>query len=499
MKIHNLKKRIMISVIAQTISQLFVGIMGVFIMKIMTNSLGLNSYGVYATAFVFVSIFSLFSNLGISTITVREISKHPNDAAEIISHNIGLRLALCAAVVPLISAVGLLVYPNATDELRITILLLSLYLFFDAIWSVSITYFGAKVRSDIGAVITAVYQTIFLLGAASVALVGLGLFGFVAAYLLSIMFGAAIAFQLVRKHIPIRPRGNLKIWRKIFGMSITFGIITVVNQLYLKADIIMLSTMVGTAAAGVYGVAYALVGVFWFIPGYLMSSLIPSLAVVKDKVILGNIVKKSFHILASIGMFLPVVSYYLRNDVVLVVSNQEFIAAAAPFSILMFGTMFFYMTSAFRGASVVLVKHRKLLYVSIAMLLLNIALNMIAIPRYGLVGAAYATLISEVLSFIAIYILFQKQTGIVVGLSVLFKPAVAALVTCGVSAFIHDLWSPWSPFINTLIGGSIMTLIYILVLFAIGGMPKDMRSFIAKFMGRGTHGLYYWKHAKAGK
>lgn len=485
MKPNNLKKRITVSVVAQTASQLFIGVIGVVIMKIMTSSLGVEGYGIYATALAFVNTFSLFASLGITTITVREISRQPDKATEIISHNIGLRLALCAVVVPLISIIGLLVYPRATNNLHLAILLMSLYLFFDAIWSISTAYFASKVRNDIGAIITSVYQVIFLLGVISVALAGFGLFGFVTVYLLSIAFGAAIAFQLVRKHLPIRPRGNLKIWREIFGMSIAFGMITVIDQLYFKADSIMLSVFAGTTAAGVYGVAYALVSVFWFIPSYLMGSLIPSIAATDSREALERIVRKSFHLLASIGMFLPVVSYYLSKDVVLIVSNHNFIAAAVPFSILMVGTMFFYMTSTFKGASVALDKHHKLLYVSVAMLLLNIGLNIVAIPKYGLSGAAYATLTSEIISFVIIYLLFRKQTGISVGFSVLIKPAIAAAVTFGISAIIHDVWSLWSPFINTAIGGSAMALVYILVLFATGGMPEDIQNVLVKLINHG--------------
>src|ERR1700722_17653329 len=125
---NSIKNRIVLSILAQIISQILGAIFAVIILKIMTNNLGVKGYGIYATAFAFVTTFSLLTDLGLNAITGREIAKYPKSANEIISHNMGLRLFLCVIMLPFIFGLSYIFYPNAQHVLRLSIAILALYL-----------------------------------------------------------------------------------------------------------------------------------------------------------------------------------------------------------------------------------------------------------------------------------------------------------------------------------------------------------------------------------
>jgi O-antigen/teichoic acid export membrane protein len=469
------KKRVTISVLSQVANQLFVGLCGVVVLKVMTNDLGTRSYGLYVTIVTFVSTFALLTDLGLNVITAREIVKHPNNTKEILSNNMGLRLFLCIVAIPVISGVGLIFYPHASNELRLGILLMSCYLIFDSIWATSGSYFASKVRSDVSAVISTIQQSLFLLCAVGVAVIGWGLFGFLSSYVLTIAIGSGLYLWKVRKYV------NIRAWRSILGMSITLGVISIINVLYLKADSIMISVILGTTAVGIYGVAYSLVNVFLYLSGYLMGALTPSLAVSKGEEF-SQIVQKAFHFMIIFACLLAVGGFFVRHDIVLLVSSEKFTNAASPFAILAFASVFSYVNSVFGYASVAVNKHHKFIYVSAATLFLNVCINLIFIPRYGMAGAAWATVISEFLAMVMGYYLFRKQTGVKLNFMIVVKPMLAALVSLAFGLILSNYVKTDSALLNCLIKGTLISGPYILLLYVTGGLPSEMKDVINKGM-----------------
>lgn len=469
-----LKKRVAVSVIAQLASQLLIGALGVVVLKIMTNDLGAASYGTYVTILAFVSTFSLLTDLGLNAVTTREIAKRPQDAQEIISHNMGLRLFLCLAIVPVISGLGFVFYPQATTELRLGILLMSCYLFFNAIWAVSSTYFASKVRNDIPAFVTSLQQVLFTGGVAIVAIIGWGLFGFITAYISTIAFCAVLLFWRVRSNLAIRPRVNIQAWRTVLRMSISVGLIAIIHAMYLKADSIMLSVMSGATAVGVYGVAYALLNIFSSLPGYLMGALTPSLATVSEEEF-KQIVQKAFHFMMVLAGILTVGAFIIKDDAVLLVSSPEFAAAAMPFAILTLAIACSYVGSIFSYASIAVSKHHKFVYLSLGTLLLNISINFAFIPRFGIVGAAWATVISEFVAMTIGYWLFRRQTRVALDMSVILKPAFAAAVSLAVGIGFYGRMDTGSPLLNCIVGAVLLGVPYFAVVYALKGLPEEMR------------------------
>src|SRR4051794_36785313 len=102
------RRKVAVSTGSQIIGQLISAALAIFTLRILTQSLGVHDYGVYATAFAVVSTFALLADIGVTSITAREIARRPDDANEIMAVNMGLRIALCVAAWPVIVAVSFL-------------------------------------------------------------------------------------------------------------------------------------------------------------------------------------------------------------------------------------------------------------------------------------------------------------------------------------------------------------------------------------------------------
>ncbi len=486
----NALNRAKIGVIAQTVGQLLVGLLGIVLVKIMTTHLDSNEYGIYSTTFALVGTFALFTNLGINTVTLREIAKFPNKASAVIGHNIGLRLAVCLIAIPLISLIGFLFYPQASHDFRIAILLMSSYLIFDAVWSTCIVYFSAKVRNDITSAVMVIQQLAFLLFVVLAVISKQGLLAYVMAYVSSFAVTALAAYTLTGKHIRIRPMVNLRIWRQTIGISIVLGIINALEQIYHMADSIMLSVLGSISQVGIYTVAYSLVGIFLYVPGYIMINLMPIIIKTKDESELRQLIQNSFYLLACTGMLIPIISYFLGKDMVLFVSNKHYASAALPFFILTIGTMFSYIAATFISTSIALSKQKGLLLIALATLVLNIAINLFAIPRYGLIGAATATAITELFSLFAIIIQFKRYTKININTFSAFRPIIAASLSFLVLINIDKFWATKIMIFNLVVGAIIICVVYAFFLFVIRGMPPVITQSISDFLSKCQQLIY---------
>ncbi len=472
--------RIVRSTLAQVVSQIFVAGCAVIILKIMTRSMGVNRYGIYATALAFVSTFSLMTDLGLSAITGREIAKNPKNADEIISYNMGLRIFLCVVMIPAIIGLSYLFYFQNKSDLRIVIAVLSVYLFFDAFRSVALAYFTANVRNDITALVTGAQQFLLLVFSIIVAILSSSVFGFVIAYVASNAIGAIMAMYATRSQVRITPRINLRHWRAIIFMSISLGIIQIVNMLYLKADSILLSVFRGTKEVGIYSIAYSLVLAFLTLPSFIMTALIPSMATTKTTDDLSVIVEKAFSYMIIFACLLAVGGFVVRENIVLAVSGISFLSAATPFAILCFASAFSYITNVFGFASVSVNKHHKMVYVSLGSLILNVILNLFLIPRYSIDGAAWATVASEIVALGLIYVIYVRETGAKIAVfKYVYKPLVAALITLFACTYLKILWRTNSSLLNTFIASGVLLIIYAILLTIFRAIPLEVSRIIA--------------------
>lgn len=101
-------KKIYTNTIAQIGGKLITALISIFLIKILTNYLDLAGYGLYSKIYNYISIFSVIADLGLYTISVRELSKHQDDRVmrEKISGNI-LSLRTLSGLIIIILSLGI--------------------------------------------------------------------------------------------------------------------------------------------------------------------------------------------------------------------------------------------------------------------------------------------------------------------------------------------------------------------------------------------------------
>jgi O-antigen/teichoic acid export membrane protein len=467
------RRRIFVSTSSLFASNVLITALGAVALRLMTHRLGPDAYGVFVTAGTFVSTWELLTDLGINALVGREVSRTPQDAGRILSYNLGLRLSLSAVLIPIVWVVGNVIYRSSPADVRFGVLIVALSVPFDAIRAVSLGYYVASISNHWVAAINLLQQVLWVSGLALALALGAGVKGCFGAYLGSVVVLAAVAYLVVRHKVRFRPRFTMANWIQIIRQSITIGVIGIVNYAYLKADIILLSLMTTVYQVAIYGVAYAVINFFLFIPSAFMTSVLPVVTRGRHDE-LKTVIEWAVAYMASLGCLISAGIICLGSPVVHLLAGSKFASAASPLSILAISIVFSALTNVFGYASFARNRHHKLLYISLSSLVLNVLLNLFAIPRWGVNGSASATVISEAFVLGGTYLVFRQGVGIRMAVvRPLLRPAVAAGIA--IAVFRFWLWFPHAGVALTLLLGFALTGLFVGVLALLRGLPPDLR------------------------
>jgi O-antigen/teichoic acid export membrane protein len=462
--------RIVFSVLSGGGSTLLLAVLGAVVIRLITTRVGPTHYGDFVVALVFVSTVMLLTDLGITSITARDIARSPKEAGVILGQNLGLRLVLSAMIVPLVILTGFVVYRPA--PLRWSIALIALSVPFNVLMTLALSYYGASIRNYLVSGIAIVQQVLYVAGVAIALATGQGIVGCSASYLISTAVASVIAFFAVRREVPFKPMFDLHRWRQILALSASLGAIQLINVLYLKADTLLLSKMASARAVGFYGVAYNFTNVILLVPTLVATSVMPLLATSAGERF-AHLVRRMEHTLAVFGVVSVVLAVLFAHQAVAILSGQQFQGAATPLKLLALSCYFSFLCTALGYAAVACNRHHRMIIVSAVGLALNVVLNVVLIPRYGINGAATATLISEFIALVGVRIVYARDIGSKLSLTKLSARPIA--VGAVVVTFAHYvLIRGWNAPISTVAWAPVIVILFLALLALTGGLPEEV-------------------------
>ncbi len=165
---------------------------------------------------------------------------------------------------------------------------------------------------------------------------------------------------------------------------------------YMKIDLIMLEHMIGTKAVGIYSTAVRLSEIWYFVPTGITSSVFP--AIIKAKQISESFyyerLQKLFNLMVIIAIAIAVPITFLSKFIVTFIFGQEYIESATVLAIHIWAGLFVFLGVAQGPWNIAEGLQKLSLTRGLMGAGINVALNIVLIPRYETAGAAIATLIS---------------------------------------------------------------------------------------------------------
>lgn len=378
-------------------------LLGVITVGILTRYLGVDNYGVYMLAFAYLSFFQAFSDLGLSLIGVREIAKHAERTKEILEAVLVVRFLLALIAVGLAIGLSYIFYPGAGREvLRIGIAIVAAASFISILGSAPITLYQARLQmiyatvSDIAG--RAVAFTLMLV----VVWQGYSLLTLFWTTLLSYGVTAAVNFWFARDIFNRFPRPGLALTKQLLYQAAPLGLALVVNTIYFRVDSVILSLFRSNTEVGLYSLSYRVLEIITIFFGYFTVSAFPLLSsyIENDPQRFREVVQKAinFILIASAPTVAGVI--LISRQIIVLLGGHAYLAAQPSLQILALATGMMFV-NGFLGFMIIAAnRQRSALWLNFTALAVNILLNIILIPQYGFIAAAYVTLISEIIIFV---------------------------------------------------------------------------------------------------
>lgn len=431
-------------------------VLSLFSIRLITGHLGAEGFGMYATVLAFFSLFSALIDLGLGPVTAREISRENAPEETIIGKIVTLRLLTSGALV-FIAPLFIYFFPYSL-ELKIGI-------FFAAL---------ATVFSTFSYVLNGVFQKRLIMD--RIALVELGGkvlqvglvwvfittkldFLFIAStVLLALIFNATLAYILSRRYIHIQLSFDPIFWKKFLKESLPLGATAIITFAYFKFDTILLSIWQSQAEVGVYNVAYKIIENLVFFPAMLVGLILPLLSryIYTNRPYFEEIAGKTSKVFLVLLTPLVVGTWFLAPHIVNIISGGDFTASVPVLRILILALACIFFGNYFNMLLIVSNAQKKLMLALFGIALVNIVVNIIIIPKYSYMGAAYTSLLTEFLVALVSGILVYKHIHYVPSFEHVGRIFLAGIIMGSVLFFLSN-----TPFF---LSGAIASIVYVLAL-----------------------------------
>ena len=376
---------------------------------LMARYLGPSNYGLINYAASFTAMFTSVCTLGISGILVNELI-HDRRQGRLLGTSIGLRL--CSSALSVAAIVALAGALNPAEPATVWVVLIySTTLIFQSFDSINCWYqanLQSKVTAKIGAAgytAAAAYRIWLLITQKNV-------YWFAASHVVEYALVAVLLLLAYRRDAGREQRlcFSMAAGRGILGKSYHFILSGMMVAVYGQMDRVMLKSMIDETSVGFYSAAAAITMMWTFVLSAVIESTKP---VILEKHgqdtglfhrylirLYGAIMYISFGAAAGITL--------LSKPIILLLYGEAYMGARGALCILCWDTAFSYLGVARSIWMVPNGKQKYEKYIAASGAVCNLILNTALIPRWGVNGAAVATLVTQIFTNFIVGFFFRE-------------------------------------------------------------------------------------------
>jgi len=425
-------RKIAYNVIFNVITKILSTILALVSIGFITRYLGKEGFGNYSTVLAFFAFFGSVADLGLYSITAREISRPNADEKKIVSNALALRLT-SSLLVFVMTPVFIYFLPYSRD-IKLGILIAAASFVFSTTYMVLNGVFQKNLAMDKVAsaeVLGKIFQVLIIIIAVKL---NLGFIAIIFSVLASMILNFAIILFLARKYVSLSLQFDFPYWKKFLIESIPLGFTSLIVFIYFKTDTILLSILKNGEAVGIYNAAYKVLENITFFPAMIIGLIFPLLSrnIFSDKQEFSRIANETLKVFVILIVPLVVGSLFLADQVIHLIGGDAFTASANILRILIFALVFIFFGNLFNNILIAGNHQKKLIIPLIFCAIFNITANLVFIPFYSYNAAAITSVFTEFFVAIIGFFLVSKY--------VKFKPRVDNFPQILLSGFVMSLF-----------------------------------------------------------
>jgi O-antigen/teichoic acid export membrane protein len=380
-------------------------VVALFVSVYVARYLGPERFGLLSYAGSFVGLFTALATLGLDGIMVRELVKTPDRRDELLGTAFWLKAG--GAILMWAGIAAAVPFTHNDTQTNILIIIIAFAVIFQAFNVIDLNY-QAEVKSKfvvyahlVQLVVSSITKLVFVWIAAP-------LVWFACVFLLDAMVHAVGLTAMYLKNT-----GKVWYWKwrwqtakQLLKDSWPLILSGMVISIYMKIDQVMIKEMLDAKQVGHYAAAVRLSEAWYFIPMAITSSVFPAIINAKkqSEEFYYQRLQKLYDLMVWLAVAIALPTTFLATWVIRVLYGEAFLPAAGVLSIHIWAGVFVFLGVA-NGRWIIAENLQYIATIrSTAGAIVNVALNIVLIPKYGINGAAISTFFSV---FVATHITFS--------------------------------------------------------------------------------------------
>lgn len=366
--------------------------MNFLFLGVIARQIGPSDFGILSFSQSLALMLLPLTSLGLDNILIKEFSQNEKIKNTIVSTAFIMQLIAVLFVITISIFVSIKIY-GINRNTSVFIISLSSLIFY--IQNVYISYYQSKSKSIlitkqslISISLSSLFKLYLLLNKASVE-----------AYAFSFCIDLMINFILIylysqnKKELVLSFSSfDKKIMNDLIIQSWPMIFSSIFIILYTRLDQFMIMKMLGSEEVGLFSVAVKISDAYTFIPVLVGTSFYPLIAKECSK----EKLKKYIDIIFFSAFITGLLVILLSTIVIPMLFGEKYIASIHVSNVTVFSSMFACLGGAVTNYLITVRLGYLRLYRAIIGVIVNLILNLIWIPKYGIIGAAYASLVSQV-------------------------------------------------------------------------------------------------------
>jgi O-antigen/teichoic acid export membrane protein len=367
-------------------------------------------YGRFSYALALTTIVETIMDGGLGQVTIRAVARDRGAADRLFRDVLGLKLVWVASGL----AVLFIVTPLLRHDLEV-ILLCYVMAISSAVRSYLLTARGLLQglnRFDLEAVIV-VADRLLLLALGTAALVsGFGVFGLASAFVVARLLMLLVATLLLQRVVgSLVPCFDHDVWRELQSAALPLGLFMIAVNMYAYIDTVILGFIRTDAEIGWYAAAYRVYEGLTYAPSILAAVVSPRLSYlfVNDRRAHRTLFVRTLAASLTLGILIGGVALLTARPILVTLFGAAYENGTAPLQILASGAVFVFATWILHAAAISTNLDRRLVSTTVIGLGTNVVLNLLFIPRWGISGAAAATVVAEIVTVALLLIQIARR------------------------------------------------------------------------------------------
>ncbi|MDZ4231170.1 MAG: flippase [Patescibacteria group bacterium] len=358
--------------------------------------LGVAGYGTFSYMTNLAAIITVFSDVGLSSVLIREVAKNKEQRAALFSTSLALKtilvffsLALILLGTPFITGIPIsnfLIYAVA-----------GLFLF-DSLRRFGSSIFRAEERMELEAIINIFTQVVIVGAGFAMLILNPSPEALALAYALGAGLGfLATVYFLVPYVKNIFSNFDRSLVRSIVSAAWPMTIASIFGTLLVNIDTVMIGWFFDATQVGLYAAAQKPIAFFYLLPAFIVGGLFPALSRLAGKNVdkFKEVLERGLSMVMLMALPLSTGIFLTAEKISILFYGNEYLGSAPSLRVLSITLLITFPATILIHSFFAHDQQKKLVPLWIAGSVLNIFLNYLLIPVFGIVGAAWTSVIAQ--------------------------------------------------------------------------------------------------------